>query len=98
MIEGKYSFSGTTPLGVQTGALELRQKGKTLTGSFTALNASADFDQGSADGDTFSFSVSLETIFGEFQLDVSGKINGDSLSGNIKNPGFAFDISGVRVE
>lgn len=95
-LDGNWEVTVTSPMGQQKITMELRTAGGTLTGTMSGAMGSAPIS-GTADGDSFAFASNITTPF-PISIEVSGKAEGDALSGQVKTQGFGtFPMKGARV-
>lgn len=96
-IEGAYEIPLQTPLGLVTIALELRMEGSALCGCTRAFNAEASFSGGSVIGNRFKFTVTEQTPIGCIDLEYSGFVDGDKISGQVITPRGNKSFAGTRI-
>lgn len=95
-LTGTWEVSSETPRGAQTMTLELVQEGAELTGTVTMRMGgrrggggggggmqTIEIEDGSVDGASFSFSMTLSFRNNSFTQSYSGTIEGDEMSGTI---------------
>ena len=97
-IDGDWKITIHSPMGAQNVTLSLKADGGTLTGSMNGPMGATTFDNGTVvDGETIAFSTNITQPM-PMQIDVSGKVEGDSIKGEVKAGGFGrFPMSGARV-
>ena len=96
MVEGKYSITMKTPLGVQKGVVTLNVNGDSLSGVFKALGTANNFNDGKVSGNNFTFSGRLRTMIGSISYVVEGAIDGDNITAVAKTSKGNFQITGKR--
>ena len=80
---GKYNVTIQTPMGAQTGVLDLKQDGDDLTGSMVAGSGeSAEIKNGKADGETASWDVDISQPM-PMTLSFNANKAGDNLGGSV---------------
>jgi len=97
-VDGKYAITLNTPMGKQSGNLTLKADGASLSGNFSnALLGQADFDGGKVTGDSFEFSVSVNSPMGKLNIGFNGTVSGDKLSAKATTPMGPLDVEGTRA-
>src|SRR5882757_5901587 len=86
-VDGNWNITVQSPMGAQPSTLSLKADGGTLTGTQSAQGNTADIAGGKVDGDTVTWSNSITTPF-PMTLEFTGKVEGDSLNGNVKAGAF----------
>src|SRR5882757_9963555 len=81
-VDGNWNIIMSTPMGDRDATLSLKNAGGTLTGTQAAEGNSADIFDGKANGDDVSWKVSITTPM-PLTLEFSGKVSGDSISGEM---------------
>ena len=95
--DGKWNTTMNTPMGAQQGTLELAIDGNTLTGSLTGAQGKIDLTDGAVDGDTLTWKAALTQPM-PINLEFTAKVEGDSISGDVKLGGFGnATFSGTRA-
>lgn len=93
-VAGKYEIVVQSPMGPQPSTLEINADG---TGTQSAQGRSQPIANGKIDGDNVSWSNSITTPF-PMTLEFAGKVDGDTISGNVKAGAFgSFPFSGKRA-
>lgn len=96
-VDGNWNITVNSPMGAQPSTLSLKADGATLTGTQSAQGATADIANGKVDGDTVTWSNSITTPF-PMTLEFTGKVEGDTLNGNVKAGAFgSFPFTGSRA-
>lgn len=96
-VDGKWNLKIKTPMGEQGGELDLTTDGGSLTGQMSQGGALVPIENGSVDGDAVKWSAKVTSPM-PIQLDFDGKVEGDSLSGNVKLGAFGTStFSGTRA-
>jgi hypothetical protein len=84
-------------MGAQPSTLTLKAEGGTLTGTQSAQGNTQPIANGKIDGDTVTWSNSITTPF-PMTLEFTGKLDGDTLNGNVKAGSFgSFPFTGKRA-
>ncbi len=83
-VDGIYDIEMTTPMGKRTSKLTLKSSGNALSGTVASDMGTVNFDGGKAEGDNVAFSVNVSGPMGQMNLEYSGKVEGDNISGNVK--------------
>ena len=86
-LDGSWTLNVTTPMGPQTGTVELSCAGATLSGSTTNNGEAVDIYDGSVDGDAGSWKADVTKPF-PMTLTFSVTVDGDSLSGTAQAGAF----------
>lgn len=97
-IDGTYKLEMALPTGTESGEVTLKTDGNTLSGVGVGKDgAEMPFDGGTVDGNGFSCTMEASGPTGPMQLDITGIVEGDNISGEMKAAGFAFKFSGSRI-
>jgi hypothetical protein len=83
--DGKWEISMNTPMGAQSGSLDFKVDGTTLTGTMTAAAAPAamEISDGTVDGDNLTWKAALTQPM-PITLEFSAVVEGANISGNVK--------------
>ena len=96
-VDGNWNIIMSTPMGDRNTTLSLKDAGGTLTGSQTAEGNSADIFDGKANGDDVTWKVSITNPM-PLTLEFTGKVSGDSISGEMGiGPMGSFPFTGTRA-
>lgn len=96
-VDGKWNVVIKTPMGDQTGELTLKQDGDALNGTMSGAMGSIELQNGKVDGDTLTWSANVTSPM-PVQLDFTGKIDGDTIGGDVKLGAFGSStFSGTAV-
>jgi hypothetical protein len=96
-VDGNWDLTMTTPMGERKATLSLKNSGGTLTGSQGADGNSAEIFDGTASGDDLAWKVSITNPM-PLTLEFTGKVSGDSLSGEMSiGPMGSFPFTGTRA-
>ncbi len=95
-IDGTWNIAVNSPMGKQESKVTLQSDGSTLTGTGEAQGQSQPIANGKIEGDKATWSASITTPF-PMTLEFDGKLEGDTLNGNVKAGAFgSFPFTGSR--
>jgi hypothetical protein len=96
-VDGNWNLTLNTPMGERTASLSVKSSGGTLTGTQAAEGDSAEIFDGSVNGDEVAWKVSITSPM-PLTLEFTGKVSGDSISGDM-GIGFmgSFPFTGTRA-
>ena len=77
--DGTWNVTLNTPMGAQTGTLELKSNGGSLEGSVNGPQGVAPIEDGTIDGDALAWSVTAQQL--AMKISFSAKVAGDTISG-----------------
>ena len=96
-VDGNWNLTMTTPMGERKATLSLKAAGGTLTGTQGAEGNSTDIFDGTVNGDSVAWKVSITNPM-PLTLEFSGKVSGDSMSGEASiGPMGSFPFTGSRA-
>jgi hypothetical protein len=96
-VDGDWNLTMTTPMGDRDATLSLKSSGGTLTGSQGAEGNSAEIFDGTVNGNDVAWKVSITNPM-PLTLEFSGKVSGDSMSGEMGiGPMGSFPFTGKRA-
>ena len=95
-VDGNWNLTMTTPMGERNATLSLTSAGGTLTGTQGAEGNSTDIFDGTVNGDDVAWKASITNPM-PLTLDFSGKISGDSVSGEVGTLMGSFPFTGSRA-
>ena len=96
-VDGTWNVVVKSPMGDQPSTLTLTADGGTLTGTASAQGNTNPIANGKVDGNNISWSNSITTPF-PMTLEFTGKVDGDTLNGNVKAGAFSsFPFTGSRA-
>ncbi|KJC62508.1 signal peptide protein [Bradyrhizobium sp. LTSPM299] len=96
-VDGNWNLTMTTPMGERKATLSLASSGGTLTGTQGAEGNSTEIFDGTVDGDDLAWKVSITNPM-PLTLDFSGKVSGDSITGEMGiGPMGSFPFTGSRA-
>ena len=81
-VDGNWNIIMSTPMGDRNTTLSLKTAGGTLTGTQEAEGNSIDIFDGKANGDDVAWKVSITNPM-PLTLEFTGKVSGDSISGEM---------------
>ena len=81
-VEGTWNLKIQSPMGEQPATLELTGDGE-LTGKMSASVGNTDLT-GSLDGDAITLKGEMEGQMGKIELDFTGTVDGDEISGDVQ--------------
>jgi hypothetical protein len=96
-VDGNWNITMSTPMGDRQATLSVKSAGNALTGTQAAEGNSAEIFDGKANGDDLSWKVSITDPM-PLTLEFTGKVSGDSISGEmgIGQMG-SFPFTGTRA-
>jgi|SRR5689334_7787741 len=96
-VDGNWNLTLNTPMGERSATLNLKNSGSALTGTQAAEGDSAEIFDGSVNGDDVAWKVSITNPM-PLTLEFTGKVAGDSISGDM-GIGFmgSFPFTGTRA-
>jgi hypothetical protein len=96
-VDGNWNITMSTPMGDRNTTLTLKSSGGALSGSQTAEGNSTDIFDGTVSGDDVAWKVSITNPM-PLTLEFTGKISGDSISGDMGiGPMGSFPFKGTRA-
>ncbi|MFB9265714.1 hypothetical protein ACFFWD_21600 [Bradyrhizobium erythrophlei] len=96
-VDGNWNLTMTTPMGERKATLSLTSAGGTLSGTQGAEGNSTEIFDGTVNGDAVAWKVSITNPM-PLTLDFSGKVAGDSISGEMGiGPMGSFPFTGTRA-
>ena len=96
-VDGTWNLTMSTPMGERNATLDLKSSGGTLTGTQGADGNSTEIFDGTVNGDDVTWKVSITDPM-PLTLDFSGKVAGDSISGEMGiGPMGSFPFTGTRA-
>ncbi len=96
-VDGKWTLKIKTPMGEQSGMLDLTADGGKLTGQMSGNMGTVPIENGSADGDAVKWSAKVTSPM-PITLEFDGKVSGDALNGNVKLGAFGTStFTGARA-
>jgi hypothetical protein len=96
-VDGNWNLVMSTPMGERKATLSLKSAGGALTGTLDADGNSTEIFDGTANGDDVAWKVSITNPM-PLTLEFSGKVSGDSMSGEMGiGPMGSFSFTGARA-
>ncbi|WP_375789054.1 hypothetical protein ACE10Z_17670 [Bradyrhizobium sp. Pha-3] len=96
-VDGNWNLTMTTPMGERKATLSLASSGGTLTGTQGAEGNSTEIFDGSVNGDSVAWKVSITNPM-PLTLEFSGTVSGDGISGEMGiGPMGSFPFTGTRA-
>ena len=95
-VAGKYAITIKTPLGPQDGSLEFVVNGNSLSGTITNPKGTAEFTNGTVNGNEVSFEAKIPTPIGKITAHIDGKVDGDIFTAIAKVPLGSVEVQGKR--
>ena len=81
--DGTWNVTLNTPMGAQAGTLDLATDGNTLTGTMSGPQGSMELENGTADGDSLSWTVNMTQPM-PITIEAKATVDGDEISGEAK--------------
>lgn len=82
-VDGKWNIKIKTPMGEQSGVLDIKADGGALTGEMASAMGKVALENGAVDGDDVKWSAKVTSPM-PLTLEFMGKVAGDSLNGSVK--------------
>ena len=95
-LAGSWTLSVDTPRGVQNPKMVVTNTEEGYQGTYHSLRGPLEMKNIQTDGEKFSFDLTLTVPIGTFEVQYTGTIAGDELSGQVENPRGTVPFSGVR--
>ena len=96
-VDGNWNITLSTPLGDRDATLTLTTNGGSLTGKQAADGNEADIVDGTVNGNDVAWKASITNPM-PLTLAFSGKVDGDSISGDVSiGPMGSFPFTGTRA-
>ncbi|RXH17294.1 hypothetical protein [Bradyrhizobium guangzhouense] len=96
-VDGNWNLTMTTPMGERQATLSLKEAGGTLTGTQGADGNTAEIFDGTVNGDSVSWKVSITNPM-PLTLEFSGKVAGNNINGEMGiGPMGSFPFTGARA-
>ncbi len=96
-VGGVYTITVDIPGQPLPGTISLTQQGEILTGSIQTQFGTAPIKDGKATAEGFSFSASVNYENATVDLAVSGRVEGNRISGTMTSPQGALPFSGTKT-
>ena len=96
-VDGNWNITMSTPMGERKATLNVTSAGGTLTGTQGADGNSGEIFDGTAAGDDVAWKISITNPM-PLTLSFTGKVSGDSMSGEMGiGPMGSFPFTGTRA-
>jgi len=96
-VGGNYSITIEIPGQALPGTLALTQQGASLSGTIsTQMTGTSPIRNGRITSDGFSFSATVDYGGTQLEINVSGKVTGNQISGTLESPQGAIPFSGTK--
>ena len=96
-VDGDWNLTMTTPMGERDATLSVKSSGSTLTGTQGAEGNSVEIFDGTVNGNDVAWKVSITNPM-PLTLEFTGKVSGDSMSGEMGiGPMGSFPFTGKRA-
>jgi hypothetical protein len=94
-VAGTWDLSMQGRRGTMTQTLTIEEDGDKIKGTLQGPRGSSGFE-GTVKGNDVQFTVKRETQRGEFEMEYSGKVDGDTMKGSARMRSFDIDWSAKR--
>jgi hypothetical protein len=96
-VDGNWNITMSTPMGDRDATLSLKSAGGSLSGTQAADGNSTEIFDGKVNGDDLSWKVNITNPM-PLTLEFTGKVSGDSISGEMGiGPMGSFPFTGTRA-
>lgn len=96
-VDGNWNITMSTPMGERKATLALKNSGGTLAGTQAADGNSGEIFDGTVAGDNVAWKISITNPM-PLTLEFTGKVSGDSMSGEMGiGPMGSFPFTGTRA-
>lgn len=82
-VDGDWKVKMNSPMGTQDATLTLKADGNSLSGKIVGPQGTQDFDGGSIDGEALSWKINMTQPM-PIELEFDAKVDGDTITGNVK--------------
>lgn len=97
-LDGKYNFKADSAMGVFEGTVTFSNaEAGPLQGTIEVMDQTVELADGVADGDTFKGVTEVKGPMGKMKLKVSGKVEGDDISGSLDAGLIKMKFEGTRA-
>ena len=96
-VDGIYLVHINTPLGPQAITAVLKSQGTTLSGSVSGMNRTVPIQNGTTQGNHFSFSGSIDTMLGRISAEIDGTADGKTIQASAKTKLGTIPVAGKAV-
>ena len=96
-VDGNWNLTMTTPMGDRQSTLSLKSSDGTLTGTQGVEGSTEEIFEGTVNGDDVAWKISITNPM-PLTLSFTGKVSGDSMSGEMGiGPMGSFPFTGTRA-
>ena len=95
-VGGNYTITIDVPGNSLPGTLALTQQGAILTGTLQTQLGTAPIRDGKVTSDGFTFAATVDYGGSQIEINVSGKVTGNAISGTLDSPQGAIPFSGTK--
>jgi len=96
-VGGSYNITIDVPGQTLTGTLNLLQQGAAITGNMQTQLGTSQIRDGKVTAEGFTFTSTVEFGGSTININVSGKVTGNQISGTIESPQGAAPFSGTKI-
>lgn len=82
-VDGDWKVTMNSPMGAQEATLTLKAEGSALSGKIVGPQGTQDFAGGTIDGEALSWKINMTQRM-PIELEFDARVEGDSISGNVK--------------
>jgi hypothetical protein len=97
MLNGKYDIIMKTPMRTMRGTVILQVDGDSISGRLDFMGNSTRIENGTVNGNSFTFRGELKTPMGRVAYLVEGSVEGDKLTAIAKTKKYNMPITGKRI-
>lgn len=97
-VVGQWKLTVETPNGTTNPILTINAADAGYSGTYVGPRGSFELKEITVDGNTFSFPLTITIPIGTMNLQYTGKVEGDTISGSIGNPQGTIPFVGVRMQ
>jgi len=97
IITGQWTLTIDTPRGIQNPIVEISEVDGVLKGTYQSFRGPLDITEVTLDGNDFSFPLKITVPIGTIEVSYAGTINGDEMTGLVKNPRGEVPFTGIRT-
>ncbi len=97
-VVGQWKLTVQTPNGVTNPILTISASDAGHSGTYVGPRGTFELKEIEVDGNTFSFPMTITIPIGTLEMQYTGKVDGDTLSGTIGNPQGTIPFVGERVQ
>lgn len=97
-VVGQWKLTVETPNGTTNPILTINAAESGYSGTYVGPRGSFELTEIKVDGNTFSFPLTITIPIGKLDLQYTGKVEGNRISGSIGNPQGTIPFVGVRIQ